>query len=107
MALQELQKTDAMISEILQKLNKQTKKLFFNWVKSHSGILGNELTNRLVKEADQNESHSSVFVPFPQSHMKFKLKQNLFINWQTDWDINKKCCTLINSLLKIQLHFKY
>ena len=56
----------------------------------HSGILGNELADRLAKTAALDEYHSSLFAPFHQSHLKYELKQNLIKIWQKVWDINQK-----------------
>ena len=83
-ALEDLQTTNALISEILQNLKKQSKKAFLNWEKGYSGILGSELIDKLAKKAAQDESHSSVFLPFPNLDSKYELKRNLFTNWQRD-----------------------
>ena len=60
-------------------------------MKGPFGILGNELTDRLAKEAAKDESRSSVFVHFPVSHLKYELKKNLFTNRHRYWDISQHC----------------
>jgi ribonuclease HI len=35
-------------------LNKKNWKIEFKWVKAHAGIYGNEIADRLAKEATQN-----------------------------------------------------
>ena len=48
-------------------------------MKGHSAIFRSGLADRLIAEASQNEFHSILFVPFPQSLLKYELKQNLFL----------------------------
>jgi ribonuclease HI len=58
----------------------------FSWVKAHVGIYGNELTDRLAKEAARSDDTSYVFDRIPKSilyHDAEEAKQKLQVEWTT------------------------
>ena len=67
----------------LTKLKKQ------NRMEGYSGILGNELANRLAEKAVKKMDPIQVYsFPSPQSCLKYELKKKLFANWHGDWNLN-------------------
>jgi ribonuclease HI len=47
-------------------------KITFSWVKAHVGIYGNELANRLTKEAAQSNGTSIAFNRIPKSTVYYE-----------------------------------
>lgn len=85
-ALSKFEITNSLQSDILNLLISSSKLFYFNWVKGHSGVEGNELADSLAKSALSNLDISSSFLPTPPSYLKRVLRQELFAKWQLRWD---------------------
>jgi ribonuclease HI len=69
-------------------LNKKNWKIEFKWVKAHAGIFGNEIADRLPKEATQN--HSVTYSRIPKSAIKKDTRKESVGKWQRQWEETKK-----------------
>ena len=56
--------------------------MFFNWVKAHVGIQGNELTDRLAKKAVTDDKGEIVYDTIPRETIITEGKENVITNWQ-------------------------
>ena len=54
-------------------------------VKAHTGIYGNELTNRLAKEAARSDSTSNAFNRIPKSTVYYEAAEEAKQKWQDVW----------------------
>ena len=60
----------------------------FKWVKAHAGIYGNEIADRLAKEATQN-----CYVTYsrtPKSVIKKDTRKESIRNWRSQWEETTK-----------------
>jgi hypothetical protein len=66
-------------------LENQNWNIDFQWVKAHEGHHGNELSDKLAKEAaasTENESYKKI----PKSTAIRELNEESLIKWQSEWD---------------------
>ena len=62
----------------------------FCWVKAHVGILGNELTDTLAKDAAPNLDITECYNKVPKSVVKRELGDRSVDKWQRDWNRSTK-----------------
>ena len=62
----------------------------FNWVKAHVGIQGNELTDRLSKNATTDDKGEIVYDKIPRETIITEGKENVITNWQEQWTSSTK-----------------
>jgi len=66
----------------------------FLWIKSHAGNPGNELANRLAKDAASNKNTPVVFNRIPNTTLYKELEDETIQKWQEQWDrCNKAAIT--------------
>ena len=76
-------------------LNKKNWKIKFKWVKAHVGILGNEIADRLAKEATQN--NEVTYRRIPKCSIKRDNRKESIRKWQRQWEEKRKGRLLKNS----------
>ena len=69
-------------------LNKQNWKIEFKWVQAHVGIFGNEIADRLAKEATQN--HHITYSRIPKSAIQKDIRKESIRKWQKHWEETTK-----------------
>jgi len=69
-------------------LNKKNWKIEFKWLKAHAGIYGNEIADRLAKEATQicHVKYSGI----TRSAVKKDTREESIRKWQNQWEETKK-----------------
>lgn len=74
-ALENIMSQDYLINEIIKLLQSTDKTYYFKWVRGHAGLMGNELADKLAKEATlQSSTALKIFFPFPASYIKWANK---------------------------------
>jgi len=63
----------------------------FTWIKAHAGVYGNELANKLAKEATRNDDIS--FDRIPKSEIVQQVRDQNTAKWQNHWDRTRKGLT--------------
>jgi len=83
-----------LIEEIrnkVQHLTMQNWLIHFGWVKENSGIEGNNVADKLAKEAAQDlDEQNIVYNRIPTTTVANKIKMKGFIKWQTQWGSTEK-----------------
>jgi ribonuclease HI len=69
-----------LIQEIRKKLEKHNWTIVFTWIKTHTGNYGNELANKLAKEATRNDDIS--FNRIPKSEIVQQVSDQSIAKWQ-------------------------
>ena len=82
-----------LIEEIRKKIitlrsNKWT--IEFSWIKAHAGNFGNELADRLAKDAASNEELPVDFDRIPKTTLYSELEEEAILKWQEEWERRNK-----------------
>ena len=73
------------IRKMVTSLERCEWKIMFSWVKAHVGIYGNELEDRLAKEAARNNVTSHAFSIIPRSTLYYETAEKAKQEWQDEW----------------------
>jgi len=66
----------------------------FSWIKGHAGNLGNELADRLAKDAASDKDIPVVFDRIPKTTLYSELEDEATLKWQEEWErCNKAAVT--------------
>jgi ribonuclease HI len=65
-------------------------KIKFSWVKTHVGIYGNELADRLAKAAARSDSTNYEYTTIPKSAIIHEAAEEAIQKWQTEWTTSLK-----------------
>jgi len=68
-------------------------KVRFSWVQAHVGIYGNELANRIAKEAARSNGTSIAFNRIPVSILYYEAAEEARQKWQDEWTTCTKAAT--------------
>jgi len=83
-----------LIEEILhefRQLMTQNCSIHFGWVKAHNGIEGNELADKLAKEAAEDDGELNiVYHRIPITTIATKLKKEGLTKWKRQWENTDK-----------------
>ena len=77
------------IRKQLQTIGRQNWKIDFGWVKAHIGIYGNELADRLAKQATTQEA-VECYTKKPRSAILRQLRTASIEEWQDEWQKTAK-----------------
>ena len=68
-------------------------KIDFSWIKAHAGKEGNELADRLAKEASTSSNIEECYNKIPKSTITKELKGQSIKQWQNEWNTTTKGAT--------------
>jgi len=78
------------IKKEIKRLENQQWTVLFNWVKAHSGIKGNEMADRLAKQAATEDIGALVYDKIPKQTLITEGKEKEITKWQEQWTNSTK-----------------
>ena len=69
-------------------------KIVFSWVKAHVEIYGNEMADRLAKEAARRKETNIAFNRIPKSTLYHEVAKEAKQQWQSEWEKCAKAATM-------------
>jgi ribonuclease HI len=79
-----------VIRQKVYKMENREWKIWLRWIKAHAGNSGNELADRLAKEASGKTDIPISYNRVPKSIIKRDLEDTSVETWQREWDTTKK-----------------
>jgi len=82
-----------LLEEIRKQLNEMTTanwKIKLRWVKAHAGVRGNELADKLTKEAAANKNIMDSYKRIPKRVVIKEFEDDGVKKWQTEWTNSTK-----------------
>jgi ribonuclease HI len=98
------------IKQTVQEMETRELKIWFKWVKAHAGTSGNELADKLAKEASGKTDLPISYNRVPKSVIKRDLENTSVETWQRVWDTTTEGSTTkeyfpnVEERLKIKLN---
>ena len=74
----------------IKRLEDLERTVFFNWVKAHIGIQGNETVDRLAKKAATEDTGEIVYDKLPRETIITEGKEIGLTKWQEQWTTSTK-----------------
>ena len=71
----------------LNLVGQKVNRLEINWIKVHAGHIGNELADKMAREAAQQIENTHGLFP-PYSHFKQELWKVMYSHWKVEWHTN-------------------
>jgi ribonuclease HI len=78
------------IRKKVTELRKQNWTIDFTCIKAHAGHYGNELADKLAKEAATNNDIAECYQRIPKSAVKSDISEQSATKWQDEWDHTSK-----------------
>ena len=82
-----------LVEEIRKRVDSLERKdwrIMFSWVKAHAGTYGNEIADRLAKEAARSEGTNYHFTRIPRSTLYHETEEEARQKWQREWTTSCK-----------------
>jgi len=82
-----------LVEEIKKKVTRMVRdkrKIKFSWVKVHTGIFGDEMTDKFAKEAARSKETNYVFRRIPISAIHRGAAEKGTLKWQEQWEKTSK-----------------
>jgi ribonuclease HI len=103
------EKHSYLVEEIRKKvasLERKKWRIKLSWVKAHAGTRGNEIANRLAKEAARSGGTEYEFARIPKSTLYQEAREAARKTWQGDWTTSQKAAATSQYFSTVQDRLK-